>query len=128
MVISKGMVVAAAVIAFGIVSVDDATKGFTTTPTFSFTEAQAATTDDVVVREGALRRQATETLRILTEKQESGRAPGASAVSQECRDQSWPYYSGNCLVRGDGTDVAPAARIVRADRVERDPAQKAVLR
>jgi hypothetical protein len=62
MFISKGMVLAAAVIAFGIVSVDDLAKGSS--------EAQAATTDATVVESNALRRRAAENLRALLEQQD----------------------------------------------------------
>ena len=74
MVISRGMVLAAAVIGFGIVSIDDMAKRSAPATVFSFTDAQAATADETVVQNGALRRRAAENLRVLMEQQEKERA------------------------------------------------------
>jgi hypothetical protein len=71
MFISKGMVLAAAVIGFGIVSVNDLAKG---SP-----EAQAATTDATVVESNALRRRAAGNLRALLEQQDY-RLSGSSRI------------------------------------------------
>jgi hypothetical protein len=124
--ISKGMVVAAAVIAFGVVTVEDIAKGLISAPSFS--EARAATTDDAVVQNGALRRRAAESLRVLLEQQASERGAQVSAASHKCREQSWPYYSGDCLVRRDGGRVAPVARVIGIDRLPPAPVQMAALR
>jgi hypothetical protein len=126
MAINKGMVIAAAAIAFGIVAVDDVTRSLV--PAASSTEALSATTDGVAVENALLRRRATETLRILLEKQQGDATPKLPALSQKCREQSWPYYSDECLVRSDGTRVAPAARIVAIDRPAAGPVQVAGLR
>lgn len=126
MVISKGMVVAAAAIAFGLVAVEEMAKAPISGA--SFTDARTATTDDAVVQNGALRRRAAETLRALIERQDGARTPGFPALSQKCRDQSWPYYSGDCLVRSGGTEITPPVRIVRVDRPAAAPLQVAELR
>jgi hypothetical protein len=69
MIIIKGMVLAAAAIAFGIVSVADLANGSSPASVFSLTEPAAAT-DQSVVQNGALRRRAAENLRVLMERQE----------------------------------------------------------
>ena len=74
MVIGKGMVLVAAVIAFGIASIDDLSTGSSPASIFSFTDAQAATTDEAVVQSGALRRRAAENLRVLMQRQAEGAA------------------------------------------------------
>ena len=80
MVIGKGMVLMAAVIAFSIVSIDDLSTGSSPASVYSFTEAQAATTDEAVVQSGALRRRAAENLRVLMERQEEGAARAAATA------------------------------------------------
>jgi hypothetical protein len=65
------MVLAAAVVAFGIVSIDDLAKGSS--------EAQAAATDATVVESNALRHRAAENLRALLEQQDY-RLSGSSRI------------------------------------------------
>jgi hypothetical protein len=116
--ISKGMVATAALIAFALVTVDDTTRGLAK-PAPSLAQFQDATLDAVVIQESAMRQRAAAALRELTARQkaksvEQGMAPVAEA---NCREQTWPYYSGNCLMRDSGTQVTAAVRVIAIQRV-----------
>jgi hypothetical protein len=124
--ISKGMVAVAALVAFGFVTVEDMTKGLAKSAP-SFTQNQDATPDHVVVFDGALRNRAAEVLHTLTKEQAANAAASEPAASQKCREQSWPYYSGDCLVRQDGAGPS-RVRIVRMDRLAGGTLQAASLR
>jgi hypothetical protein len=124
--ISKGMVAVAALVAFGFVIVEDMTKSLAKSAT-PFTQNQDATPDHVVVFHGALRNRAAKVLHTLTEEQKANDVASEPAASPKCREQTWPYYSGRCLVRQDGADSSPV-RIVRIDRLAGGTLQAASLR
>jgi hypothetical protein len=113
--ISKGMVAVAALVAFGIVTVDDMARGLAT-PAQSYAQTQDATADHIVL-DGALRDRAAAALRTLTERQEANRAATEAKAWLTCHEQSWPYYSNDCLVRSDSAEVMPVVRIVRIERL-----------
>ena len=114
-VISKGMVVASALIAFGFVVVDDMARGVTESGP-ALAQSHEAASDTLVVQHGILRERAVASLQALSEKQESGRRPTEPAERPTCGDQSWPYYSSNCLVGTDGAEPRPVIRVVQIDR------------
>jgi hypothetical protein len=114
--ISKGMVAVAAVVAFALVTVDDMAKGLVQ-PAQALTHSQDAEPDAVVVRNGMLRERAATALRTLTDQQEAGKPTAEPAERSTCRDQVWPYYSGACLVRRDGTEPLPVVRVVQIERL-----------
>jgi len=113
--INSGMVAVAAVVAFGFVTVDDAAKGWAQ-PAQAFTRNHDGTSDSTVVQNGVLRERAAAALRALTEKQDANRAAAEPVGRSNCHDQSWPYYSNDCLVRVDGTEPAAVIRVVQIDR------------
>ena len=113
--ISKGMVAAAAVIAFGLVTVEDMAKGSNTSAS-AHTRSQNSVSDSAVIEHGALRERATETLRALLEQQRAERAGVKPAERPKCSEQSWPYYSNNCLVRPGGPEPRRVVRVVQVDR------------
>jgi hypothetical protein len=114
--ISKGMVAVAALVAFGLVTVDDMAKGLAQ-PAQAFTQSEDAEHDDLVVRNGVLRERAATALRTLTETQEAARKAAEPTEQSTCRDQVWPYYSNACLVRRDGTEPRAVIRVVQIDRL-----------
>lgn len=114
-VISKGMVVAAALIAFGFVVVDDMAKGVTASGP-ALAQGHEAASDALVVQHGILRQRAAASLQALSEKQENGRAVTEPAGRPTCGNQSWPYYSNDCLVGTDGAEPRPVIRVVQIDR------------
>jgi hypothetical protein len=101
--ISKGMVAAAAVIAFGLVSVEDMTKG-PAKPAAAHTQSQNSVSDSTVIEQGVLRERATATLRALLEQQKAERA-GAK-----------PAEKPKCLVRPEGAEPRRVVRVVQVDR------------
>jgi hypothetical protein len=116
--ISKGMAATAALIAFALVTVDDTTRRLAKSAPSS-AQFQDATSDAVVIQESAMRQRAASALRELTARQkaksvEPGMAPVAEA---KCREQAWPYYTGNCLVRDNGGRVPVAIRVIAIQRV-----------
>jgi hypothetical protein len=115
--ISKGMVAVAALVAFGLVTVDDMAKGLAQ-PAQALTQTEDAEHDDMVVRNAVLRERAATALRTLTEKQEAAPKAAEPAEQSRCRDQVWPYYSNACLVRRDGTEPKVAIRVVQLDRLD----------
>jgi hypothetical protein len=106
--IGKGMVAIAAVAALGFLTVEDVAKGLIT-PAQSYAEGQDVGRDKAVVQNCALRDRAATSLRTLTEKQAANRG-----TEPKCGEQSWPYYSGDCLVRSHNRQAVPAVRIVGA--------------
>jgi hypothetical protein len=113
-VISKGMVVASALIAFGFVVVDDMARGVTASGP-ALAQSREAASDALVVQHGTLRQRAAAALQTLSEKQEDARTPAEPAERPACGNQSWPYYSNNCLVGIDGAEPRPVIRVVRTD-------------
>ncbi len=113
--INSGMVAVAAVVAFGFVTVDDAAKSWAQ-PAQAFTRNQDGTSDSTVVQNGILRERAAAALRALTEKQDVNRTAAEPVERPNCHDQSWPYYSNDCLVWVDGTEPAAVIRVVQIDR------------
>lgn len=116
--ISKGMAATAALIAFALVTVDDTTRGLAKSAP-SMAQFQDATSDAVVIQESAMRQRAASALRELTARQkaksvESEMAPVAEA---NCREQTWPYYTGSCLMRDNGVRVPAAVRVIAIQRV-----------
>jgi len=114
-VISKGMVVASALIAFGFVVVDDMARGVTESGP-ALAQSHEAASDALVVQRGILRLRAAASLQALSEKQQSGRRATEPAERPTCGNQSWPYYSNNCLVGTDGAEPPPVIRVVQIDR------------
>jgi len=115
-VISKGMVVASALIAFGVVIVDDMARGVTESGP-ALAQSHEAASDALVVQQGILRQRAVAALQTLSDKQESGgRTATEPAERPTCGNQSWPYYSNNCLVGTDGAEPRPVIRVVQIDR------------
>jgi ectoine hydroxylase-related dioxygenase (phytanoyl-CoA dioxygenase family) len=116
--ISKRMAAIAAVIAFGLVTVDDIVGALAKSAP-SLAQIQDATTDDAVVQEAALRERAAGALRALTAKQAAKRAEPevASVAAPNCREQTWPFYSGDCLVRDADARVPRTIRIVGIESV-----------
>jgi hypothetical protein len=114
-VISKGMVVASALIAFGFVVVDDMARGVTESGP-ALAQSHEAASDALVVQHGILRQRAAASLQALSEKQEIGRRPTEPAERPTCGNQSWPYYSSNCLVGTGGAEPRPVIRVVQIDR------------
>lgn len=114
-VISKGMVVASALIAFGVVIVDDMAGGVTESGP-ALAQSHGAASDALVVQQGILRQRAASSLQALSAKQESGQTAAEPAQRPTCGNQSWPYYSNNCLVGTDGAEPRPVIRVVQIDR------------
>jgi hypothetical protein len=108
--ISKA-VVAAALIAFGLVVGEDIARG--TGPTQI--AAHETATDNLTVEEAALRERALRTLKALLENRANGAADKPPA-RPTCHEPTWPYYSNHCLARSNGEPVSGAVRIVRAER------------
>jgi hypothetical protein len=108
--ISKA-VVAAALIAFGLVVGEDIARG--TAPTQIVAHEMAS--DDLAVQEAALRERALRTLKTLLENRANG-TTGEPPARPKCREQTWPYYSNHCLARSNGEPVHGTVRIVRAER------------
>jgi hypothetical protein len=116
--ISKGMAVAAALIAFALVTVDDTARGLAKSAPY-LAQSRDATPDSVVIQESAMRQRAASALRELVARQkaksvEPGRVPVAEA---NCREQTWPFYTGNCLVPDNGAQVPAAIRVIAIQRV-----------
>ena len=109
-------VLAAALIAFGLVAGEDIARGTAAPAPFT---AHEMASDDLAIREAALRERAVRTLQVLLEKQANGAAaaPVEPAPAPKCRDQTWPYYTDDCLVHSPGAKVHGAVRIVRAERL-----------
>jgi hypothetical protein len=105
-------ILAAALIAFGLVAGENLLTGTTGSTPFT---AQAAVSDDQAIQEAALRARAVKTLQTLLEKQAAGSAT-SPATRPNCREQVWPYYSNECLVGRDGGAVRGTVRVVRAER------------
>jgi hypothetical protein len=129
--ISKGMAAVAAVVAFGLVTVDDFVGALAKSAP-SLAQTEDATTDAAVVQEAALRERAAQALRDLIAKQGATRAEPESAgmatvAGPNCREQTWPYYSGACLVRGTESPVRTAIRVVAIERVAQSSARPASL-
>jgi hypothetical protein len=114
-VISKGMVVASALIAFGFVVADDMARGVTESGP-ALAQGHGAASDALVVQQGILRQRAASSLQALSAKQESGQTAAEPAQRPTCGNQSWPYYSNNCLVGTDGAEPRPVIRVVQIDR------------
>lgn len=116
--ISKGMAATAALIAFALVTVDDTTRGLAKSAP-SLAQFQDATSDAVVIQEAAMRQRAASALRELTARQKAKSAePGMAPVAEaRCREQTWPYYTGNCLMRDNGGQVPAAIRVIAIQRV-----------
>jgi hypothetical protein len=102
------MVAVSAVIAFGLVTLDDMTKGVAK----PIAQSEAAASDDIVVRDGILRARAADALHSLSDKQ----AQSEPTTGPKCSEQIWPYYSNDCL--GFRADATPSAtvRVVRVDQ------------
>jgi hypothetical protein len=113
--VSKTMVAVSAVIAFGLVTVDDMAKGVAK----PVAQSQAATSDDIVMRDGILRARAAAALRSLTDRQQ---ANSETVARPKCGEQIWPYYSNDCLALRDGAKPSPTIRLVRVDRRTADQA------
>ena len=113
--ISKGMVAAAAVIAFGLVAVEDMAKG-SAKPASAHTQSQSSVSDSTVIEQSVLRERAAATLRTLLEQQQADRAATKPAERPKCSEQSWPYYTDNCLARPDGAEPRRVVRVVLVDR------------
>lgn len=124
--INKGMAATAALIAFALVTVDETMSGLAKSAP-SIAEFQDATYDAVVIQESAVRQRAASALRDLTARQkakfvEPGMAPVADA---KCREQTWPYYTGNCLMRDNGGRVPAAIRVIAIQQVADNSMQPA---
>jgi hypothetical protein len=109
---SKKAVLAAALIAFGLVAGENLITGTAGSAPFS---AEAAVSDAPVIQDAALGDRAARTLQMLLEGPAAG-ASMAPATRPYCRDQAWPYYRNECLVGRDGKPVSGTVRIVRAER------------
>jgi hypothetical protein len=81
-------ILAAALIAFGLVAGEDLARGLAAPGPFP---AQVAVSDATAIEDAALRKRAARTLQILLEKQASGQA--APLARSKCDAQTWPYYS-----------------------------------
>jgi hypothetical protein len=104
-------VLAAALIAFGLVIGEDIARGTAPTPFL----AQDMASDALTVQEAALRERALRTLKTLLENQANG-ATAEPPDRPKCHEQTWPYYSNHCLARSNGEPVFGAVRIVRFER------------
>ena len=116
--ISKTMVVSAALIAFALVTVDDTASGLAKSAS-SLAQFQDSAPDAAVIRESAMHQRAVSALRELVAKQKANSiAPGTIPVAEaNCREQTWPYYSGNCLVRDNGARGPTAVRVIAIQQV-----------
>ncbi len=111
--ISKGMAVTAALIAFGLVTVDDTARGLAKSAP-SMAQFEDARSDAVVVQETALRERATAALHALRAAQNAKSVE--PAIGSNCREQTWPYYTTNCLMRDNSEGVPAAVRIIPTQR------------
>jgi hypothetical protein len=116
--ISKTMVAVSAVIAFGLVTLDDMTKGVAE-PAL---QVGTATSDAIVMPDAVLRARAAAALHNLTDKQQAQPVP---AGWNKCSEQSWPYYSNDCLADRNGAEPLPNIRVVRVDRQATDQVRPA---
>jgi len=123
--ISKGMVGLAALVAFGLVIGENVATGWSQS-TASATQTQSVASDREVLRDAMLRARAVDTLRALLARRQAVREAHRPANMPQCREQSWPYYSGECLVASDGR-VAPVARVIPIDRPAGELLQMAQL-
>ena len=113
--ISKANVMIAAVVAFGLVTVDDTASGLAKSSP-AVTQFQDAR-DEIIVQEAGLRARAAAALEALVIRQNAKSAEPvlAPAAQSKCGDQTWPYYSGDCLVQSKN-DRSHAAVQNRHDR------------
>lgn len=116
--ISKGTAAIAALIAFALVTVNETTSGLAKSAPY-MAQFQDATSDAVVMQESAMRQRAASALRELTARQKAKSAePGTAPVAKaKCREQTWPYYTGNCLMRDNGGRAPAAVRVIATQRV-----------
>jgi hypothetical protein len=116
MIATKGMIGLAALIASGFVAADEATRNRTA----SILPADAVISD---VKSDAeferLHLQAKAALQMLIERQQTNEQDRVAAARLECANQSWPYYSADCLT-SNGKPARHPKRVVGNER----PAQQ----
>jgi hypothetical protein len=122
--LTKEMIGLAAVFAFGFVGADQVVSShINATPALSETPG---TFEDSTVDFVKLNQQAKTVLDQLIERQEANARERGEANRARCQEQTWPYYSADCLSAVTGS-VREPSRVVGVERHLLPAASRAVV-